>query len=69
MQVILYTTNCPKCKILEKKMNDKNVQFETVTDIDIMTSKGFMMAPMLEIDGEIMDFVTANTWINSYVGE
>lgn len=69
MQVILYTTNCPKCKILEKKMNDKNVQFETVTDIDVMISKGFMMAPMLEVDGKVMDFVTANTWINNYVGE
>lgn len=64
MKVILYTTNCPKCRVLEQKMNNKNIEYESVTDIDIMTKKGFMSAPMLEVDREIMDFVTANKWIN-----
>lgn len=64
MKIILYTTNCPKCKVLEQKMNSKNIEYESITDVEIMTQKGFMSAPMLEVDGEVMDFVTANTWIN-----
>ncbi len=64
MKVVLYTTNCPKCKILETKMKQKNIKFETVTDLDVMNEKGFMEAPMLEVDGQTMNFVTANTWVN-----
>ena len=62
--ITLYSTNCPKCKVLEQKLTQKGVQFELCTDIDTMEKKGFMMAPMLEIDGEIMDFGAAVKWIN-----
>lgn len=64
MKVILYTTNCPRCRVLEQKMNNKNIKYDKITDVDLMTQKGFMTAPMLEVDEEVMDFVTANTWIN-----
>lgn len=65
MDVKLYSTNCPKCIVLEKKLNQKNISFEEINDIDVMTAKGFMQAPMLEVDGEIMDFKQANDWINN----
>ena len=60
----LYTINCPKCIVLEKKLKEKDIQFEIVEDMDIMEQKGFMSAPMLEVDGEIMDFSNAVKWIN-----
>lgn len=63
--VTLYTTHCPKCVVLEKKLTSKNIEFNLVEDVDVMTEKGFMSAPMLEVDGEVMDFVTANNWINN----
>lgn len=65
MDVKLYSTNCPKCIVLEKKLNQKNISFEEINDIDVMTAKGFMQAPMLEVDGEVMDFKQANDWINN----
>lgn len=65
MNVILYTTNCPKCVILEKKLKDKHIAFKIIDDINIMTEKGFMSAPMLEVDDKIMNFIEANTWINN----
>ena len=37
----LYTTNCPKCKILESKLKAKNIEYNTVTDIEVMQKKGF----------------------------
>ena len=34
-------------------------------EVKVMMAKGFMQAPMLEVNGEIMDFSKANEWINS----
>ena len=64
MEVILYTTFCPKCKILETKLKQKGVEFKEVSDIDLITEKGFMTVPILEVDGKILNFAEANTWIN-----
>ena len=66
MDVKLYSTHCPKCIILEKKLKQKNIPFEEINDVEIMTKKGFMQAPMLEVDGEVMDFKQANDWINEH---
>ena len=65
MNIILYSTDCPKCKVIESKLKDKNIKFETCKDVDLMQEKGFTMAPMLEVDGEIMDFIKANKWVNA----
>lgn len=64
MLVILYSTHCPKCEILEKKLNSKNIDFETCTDTKIMTDKGFTTVPKLEVNGTTMDFAEANKWVN-----
>lgn len=64
MEVILYSTNCPKCFVLEKKLNEKNIQHKTITDADIMIKRGFTTAPMLEVDEELMDFGKAVNWVN-----
>lgn len=64
----LYSTECPKCKILEKKLLNKNISFEKITDFDYneMKEKGFNFVPILEIDnGILMNFSDANNYINS----
>ena len=66
MNIILYSTHCPKCIVLEKKLDEKNIQYNLVEDENTMIDKGFMSAPMLEVDGKIMNFVQANDWVNSY---
>ena len=63
MNVVLYSTNCPRCVVLEKKLQQKEIKFETVKDETLMLEKGFVSAPMLEVDGEIMDFIKANEWV------
>lgn len=61
--VILYSTNCPRCRIIEKKLQDKGIKFELFNDVDAMIAKGFKEAPKLEVDGVVMDFKEANDWI------
>ena len=65
MTVILYTTHCPKCKILEKKLAAKNITYTEITNTDVMLEMGFDATPMLEVDGQIMDFKAASDWINN----
>lgn len=64
--IILYSTNCPKCKILEQKLKSKNIKYSEFTDVDKMIEMGFSVMPMLEVDGVIMDFATANKWVNEF---
>lgn len=61
---ILYTQSCPKCKILEQKLKSKNIEYTEFTDVEKMLGMGFSTMPMLEVDGVVMDFGTANKWIN-----
>lgn len=64
--ITLYTTHCPKCKVIEKKLAQKDIQYVEVSDIEKMTQLGFRSAPILEVDGRIYNFKEANNWINDY---
>lgn len=66
MQIILYSTNCPKCNVLKQKLTKKNIMFEEVNDIELIISKGFSAVPMLEIDGKSLNFVDANSLVNTF---
>ena len=62
--ITLYSTHCPKCNILKAKMDQKGIVYDMIEDVDIMMSKNFMSLPMLEVDGNVMDFGAAVKWVN-----
>lgn len=64
MNVVLYSTHCPKCKVLETKMKQKKVEYVEVDDVDAMLAKGIKSAPYLEVDDTMMDFNEAVKWVN-----
>lgn len=61
--IILYEHGCPRCKILRSKLDQKDISYVIVSDIEVMQSLGFKEAPKLEVDGVIMDFKQAVDWI------
>lgn len=67
--VKLYSTGCPKCKVIEKKLGQKNIQYEKINDVAVMQRLGFTSAPVLEVDGKYLNFGDANRWIMNYTGE
>ena len=69
MDVVLYTTGCPKCRVLETKLKQKNIDFKIVDDQELMIQKGFMEAPILEVNDRIMRFGEAVKWVNNFMGE
>ena len=60
--VIFYSTHCPKCRVLQMKLDRAGVSYTECDDVDLMISKGLKSAPALEVDGEILDFVSAVRW-------
>lgn len=65
MKITLYSTHCPKCNVLEKKLKIKNIEYEEINDIEIMKEKGYLTVPILEVDGTSMNYKEANDWINN----
>lgn len=65
MSVILYSTGCPKCKILKAKLAAKSISYTESTDINEMIALGMKSAPALKVDNELLDFGRAITWVNN----
>lgn len=64
MANILYTIDCPKCMVLEKKLNKAGISYETCRDENIMGQKNISNLPTLEVDGILYSFKEAVNWIN-----
>lgn len=62
--IILYTTGCSKCRILETKLGRKKIQYIKCEDTNVMKEKGMTSVPCLEVNGIMLNFEQANSWIN-----
>lgn len=60
----LYSTGCPKCRVLEKKLAEKGIEYNLISDKDIMKEKGLNFLPVLEIDDRLLEFKEAVNWVN-----
>lgn len=63
--VTLFTTGCPRCRVLSTKLKAKGIDFNISEDVTEITDRGFESAPVLKIDSETyLDFMQAIKWIN-----
>lgn len=62
-KVILYSTGCPKCKVLKMKLEKAGLSYEINEDVDEMRKLGLLSAPALGVHGQIMDFNKAVEWL------
>lgn len=62
-KVVLYEHGCPRCKVLKSKLDQKGIEYENISDVEVMKAKGFTEAPKLEVEGKVMDFKEAVEWI------
>lgn len=63
--VTLYSTGCPKCKVLKQKLNSKSIQYSEENSVDVMLSLGITQVPVLSVEGKLLSFTQANEWVNS----
>lgn len=66
MKIILYSTGCPRCDILEKKLAAAGIDCDIVNDTAIMAAKGYFYLPILEINDIAYEFGDAVKWIKEY---
>ena len=62
-KVILYEHGCPRCKVLKSKLDKKGIEYEDISDVEIMKARGFQEAPKLEVNGVVKNFKEAVEWI------
>lgn len=65
MEIIFYTIGCPKCNVLEKKLNSHKLQYTICRDVQKMHDLGFETAPMLSVDGKTYNYIEAVKFLNT----
>lgn len=66
MKIVLFTTGCPKCSVLKKKMDMKRIPYTQTNDVDVAKKAGYSTAPLLIVDEVAMPFEDAVKWVNNY---
>ena len=66
--IVLYSNDCPRCKILKAKLDQKGVEYQIVNDVALMISMGMSMMPVLEVEGVRYEYGEAVKIINSIEG-
>ena len=67
--VNLYSTGCPKCRILEAKLKQKNINYNEISDTTVLMENNIFSVPVLELDGKFYNFVEAVSFVNAYKGD
>ena len=60
----IYSTGCPRCKVLKAKMEQKGIEYNECQDIDKMRAMGIMSVPVLAVDDRLLTFEDAIKFIN-----
>ncbi len=64
----LYSTGCPKCRVLEKKLEILGKEFTLITDStklrEFADEHNIHTAPILVVDDKIMDFKEAIKYLS-----
>lgn len=63
-EIIFYTTGCPKCQVLKKKLDDRKIIYILNSSVDEMLKLGITQVPMLSIDGQLKNFKESIEWVN-----
>ena len=63
-EIVLYPIGCPSCMVLEKKLMNKKINFEKVSDSKELEKIGLTYFPVLKVGEKLMNFEKANDWVN-----
>lgn len=63
--IILYTTHCPMCLMLERKLKEKNIEYTEISNIDEIKKAGVKNVPVLKVDNEMMNSYSAMQWVKN----
>lgn len=72
MKVVFYSNHCPRCRVLEKLMTNKNIEFTLVDSEDLVlkiaNENNINSMPFAEVDGKILNTKELQNYINNKEG-
>lgn len=70
--IVLYSNDCPRCKIVKASLEEKNIPFEIISDMDqiieISEKYGEKSLPFAVIEGEFYGSKKLQKWVISQEG-
>ena len=63
--IVLYTTHCPMCLMLERKLKEKNINYIEISDTNKIKEAGIKNVPVLKVGNKTMDSYNAMQWIKN----
>ena len=62
--ITLYSTGCPRCKVVKSKLDATGFQYNVVDDVEQMMELGINTVPVLVADDNVMEFTEAVKFLN-----
>ena len=63
MMIILYSNNCPNCRLLKKMLDAKGVEYSENNSVDEMLALGLTNVPALKAGDNLLSFNEAVAYI------
>ena len=64
MKAILYSAHCPCCEALEERLRQTEIEYAVVSDTGQILALGITRVPILEINGQKLNYPAAIRWLN-----
>lgn len=55
-KIVLFSNNCPRCKILKQKLDEKKIEYIESDDFTEIIEQGFQTAPVLKYNTDYYQF-------------
>ena len=55
--------SCPKCRMLKMTLQQKGIEYEEITDVNVMASLNIKNLPMLGVNDTLLNLPQAMKWI------
>ena len=68
-RIVFFTTGCPKCAVLKKKLDQAHIVYVEEHDMEQMLAAGMKSAPGLMVGSDLLNFGDAVRWVQAYVNE
>ena len=63
--IVLYSTGCSACNTLKLMLKNAGIEYTENNNTDEMLALGISQVPVLSVNGELMSYNDAKTWVQS----
>ncbi len=67
--ITLYSTGCPKCRVLKKKLDAAHIPYTVIGDVDVMLRIGIQSVPVLKVGDDLLSFEQALKYVDEQKGD